>query len=382
MALTRGDKMIILGAVALAATVVLGLAILKRPGLFSGGKEPVANIAPAPTAATPAPPAPAAVSAPVAAPAPAPAAAPVQPVQAAPPAPPVPQVAAPQAAPVAAEKTPVPAGQTPQGVAAGPNDAAKPAAPGDETLEKMFAEISGDAAPSEKPGDAKPASPKAAPSSEPKAAPAPGANPPPPAAVSEGEPASAPAKAEAKAPPVATKPAKDKNGAGGKAEAKGKHEPAASKPAAAPAKAAGGTEAAPKPKPAVAAAKTAAKPAAAPHKATDKSVAAMGRVIRVIGEEKPGFYELVIQTTKPPASFTKMFLTNPPRMVLDIAGSWDYHGASASDTGGAFIRRIRIGRHTDLFRVVLDMAPDAPARLRGAPTVTRVPEGVALRIPK
>ena len=37
MALTRGDKMIIIGAVALAATVVLGLAILKRPGLFSGG---------------------------------------------------------------------------------------------------------------------------------------------------------------------------------------------------------------------------------------------------------------------------------------------------------------------------------------------------------
>ena len=34
MALTRGDKMIILGAVALAATVVLGLAVLKRPHLF------------------------------------------------------------------------------------------------------------------------------------------------------------------------------------------------------------------------------------------------------------------------------------------------------------------------------------------------------------
>ncbi|MFU2209833.1 AMIN domain-containing protein [Solidesulfovibrio sp. C21] len=372
MALTRGDKMIILGAVALAATVVLGLAILKRPGLFSGGKEPVANIAPAPTAATPAPPAPAAVSAPVAAPA----AAPVQPVQPAPPPPPVPQVAAPQATPAAAEKTPVPAGQTPQGLASGPQDAAKPAAPGDENLEKMFAEISGDAAPAEKPGEANPVSPKAASSPEPKAAPAPGENPPPPAAVSEGEPAPAPAKADAKASSAAAKSAKDKNGVGGKADAKAKHEPAASKPAAAPAKAA------PKPKPTVAAAKSAAKPAVAPHKATDKSAAAMGRVIRVIGEEKPGVYELVIQTTKPPASFTKMFLTNPPRMVLDIAGSWDYHGAAASDTGGAFIRRIRIGRHTDLFRVVLDMAPDAPARLRGAPTVSRVPEGVALRIPK
>ena len=30
----------------------------------------------------------------------------------------------------------------------------------------------------------------------------------------------------------------------------------------------------------------------------------------------------------------------------------------------------------------LDMAPDAPAKLRGAPTAVRVPEGVALKIPK
>ena len=35
-----------------------------------------------------------------------------------------------------------------------------------------------------------------------------------------------------------------------------------------------------------------------------------------------------------------------------------------------------------MFRVVLDMAPDALSRLRGTPTVERVPEGVVLRIPK
>ena len=35
-----------------------------------------------------------------------------------------------------------------------------------------------------------------------------------------------------------------------------------------------------------------------------------------------------------------------------------------------------------MFRVVLDMAPDALSKLRGTPTVERVPEGVALRIPK
>uniref|UniRef100_UPI00261F9631 AMIN domain-containing protein n=1 Tax=Solidesulfovibrio sp. TaxID=2910990 RepID=UPI00261F9631 len=71
-----------------------------------------------------------------------------------------------------------------------------------------------------------------------------------------------------------------------------------------------------------------------------------------------------------------------PRIVLDIAGSWNYSGPLASDTGDAFIRHVRVGRHQDKFRVVLDMAPDATARLRGAPTVERVSEGVALRIPK
>ncbi|EFL51629.1 conserved hypothetical protein [Solidesulfovibrio fructosivorans JJ]] len=234
----------------------------------------------------------------------------------------------------------------------------------------MFAEISGDAAPSEKPGEAAPAAPKAGPPAEPKPAPAPEAAQTPPATPPAPE-SGAPAKAEEKPSHAAAKPAKEKNGTGVKPETKAKPEAKPEAPAGKPA-------AAPKAKPVAAKAKPEAKPAPAPAKAT----AAVGRVIRVIGEEKPGVYELAIQTTKPPASYTKMFLTNPPRMVLDIAGLWDYHGASASDTGGDFIRRIRIGRHKDLFRVVLDMAPDAPARLRGAPTVSRSPEGVVLRIPK
>ena len=121
-------------------------------------------------------------------------------------------------------------------------------------------------------------------------------------------------------------------------------------------------------------------PAAAP--AAAKPVAGGGNVIRVIAEEKPGEYVLVIQTNKPPANFSRMFMTDPPRLVLDIDGAWNYNGPLSSSTGDAFIRQIRVGKHPDKFRVVLDMAPDATTRLRGAPTAERVPEGVALRIPK
>ena len=340
MALTRGDKMIILSAVALAATVVLGLAILKRPYLFGRGKTSPVVVASAPMAAAPPSAGPAAVLAPVAAPsAPLPPAADAQPAQATP---------APSAAPQAAPAVAPPAAQA----SAAPE--AKPSAsppPGDANLEKMFAEISSEAAPAANPGQEKAVSTPSAPEAGP--APAP-------------EPVPAPGDA---APEAKAAPAKGKGKAhGGKSAKSEAAQPAATgtKPAAAPPE------------------KTQA-PAKAEQKAGEgaaKAPAAAGNVIRIIAEEKPGEYELVIQTNKPPATYSKMFLADPPRMVLDIGGAWNYNGPLSSETGNGFVRHIRVGRHGDLFRVVLDMAPDAPTKLRGAPTLVRVPEGVALRIPK
>jgi outer membrane biosynthesis protein TonB len=177
---------------------------------------------------------------------------------------------------------------------------------------------------------------------------------------------------DATAPP-AEQPAPAPASAKGKGKGKATAQPAKTAEPAPAAKQAAKAE----PKPAAQ-----PKPTAKVEPAKAKPAAVSGNVIRVIAEEKPGQYELVVQTSKPPASFTKMFLTDPPRLVLDIAGTWTYKGATTSDTGDAFIRHVRVGVHPDLFRVVLDMSPDAPAKLRGAPTVERVPEGVLLRIPK
>ncbi|WP_029456730.1 AMIN domain-containing protein [Solidesulfovibrio alcoholivorans] len=380
MALTRGDKMIIIGAVALAATVVLGLAILKRPGLFSGGATtPVAAVPPAPTAAAPVP----AVLAPVGAPAQS--SAPGAPVAAAPsaatPTPSVPATVSPAPAVPASAAAPVadtvaPAASAPSSAKPAP----RAAAPGDETLEKMFAEITGDTpakGTSGKPsGKAAPHGSQAVPVTAP-AEPAPA--PAPPSVTTEPAATETPAPAETSAATdVASVPQPVPAKGKGKAKAAKQPEPVAAKPAA--------TEpaAAPAPK---SQAKAQAKPEpkalmAKTQAAAAKQTAASGTVIRVVAEEKPGEYQLVVYTSKPPASFTKMFLTNPPRLVLDVAGSWKYVGPGASDTGNAFIRHIRVGTHPDKFRVVLDMAPDATARLRGAPTAERVPEGVAMRIPK
>lgn len=378
MALTRGDKLIILGAVALAATVVLGLAILKRPHLFSSDREPAAVIPPAPTAAMPpVPAAPAAVEPP---PAP-PSAPPTVTGAVTPPAPlaqpgaagPSQQAAAPAPAPVATPPAPRPA--------------PTPVAPGDENLERMFAEIASD---TPKPGEMPGTPPAGGPGDEPRAAPAPSAESALAGSVQDAKPASPKDKAREKTKDKAKDKTKDKGKSPAEPAppAKASEMDAAPRPgavfqpqtpppheAAAPAPAKKAESAAP-------AAKAEAKAKPASPQAAAKPVAGGGSVIRIIAQEKPGEYELVIQTNKPPATFSKMFLTDPPRMVLDIGGAWSYVGPMSSDTGNAFVRHIRVGRHPDMFRVVLDLAPDAPAKLRGAPTMGRVPEGVVLRIPK
>ena len=124
MALTRGDKMIIIGAVALAATVVVGLSVLKKARLFSGASDlPPAVVAPAP----------------------APGAAPIQATPVVVPPPPTSRPApsgAPLAPPPGATPTPAASGQpaSPSALPAGSAataSAARPALAGDETLEHM-----------------------------------------------------------------------------------------------------------------------------------------------------------------------------------------------------------------------------------------------------
>jgi len=344
MALTRGDKMIIIGAVALAATVVVGLSVLKKARLFTGASDlPPAAVAPAP-----APEAPPVAAAPVVVP------------------PPPTSRPAPSSAPLAPPPgaTPAASGQpaSPSALPAGPAataSAARPAVPGDETLEHMFAEIAKDG-----PVAAKLPQPKAAvPAKEPKGSEGPAAVAPTPpgstpVVIAEPQPApAAPASEPEPAPAPSAKPA-DKSKAKAKPEAKAKPAPP-SKPA---------------PKPAA--------PAKSSPAAKTAASATSGEIVRIVAEDKNAEYRLLVQTNRPPAQVQKMFMADPPRMVLDVAGSWHYTGPTAKATGENFIRQIRIGRHADMFRVVLDMAPDALSRLRGTPTVERVPEGVVLRIPK
>lgn len=348
MALTRGDKLIIIGAVALAGAVVLGLAVLKRPELFTGTPKtrPVAMEATA--RPVPIPPAPTAV----------PAATPIAPAPSSAPAP----TGRPTPAPAPSV---VPTPEAPGPAASG--KAAKPDLAGEESLDKMFAEIARDSrgpdTPAPKAQDAATAEPKPAPApgtDEPKPAPAPGG-----AQAADttapSQPAPAPTQAEPKAAPAKSSAKAMKADHPAKTAKAGK----TAKPAA---------QAAPKTKPKPQT-KTKTKTASAPRAAT-------GRIIRLVAEDRLTEFVVTVQTDKAPPAFTKMFLADPPRMVLDLPGAWAYAGPGARNTGTGLIRRIRVGTHPDLFRVVLDMAPDALSRLRGTPTAERVPGGVTLKIPK
>lgn len=332
MPLTRGDKVIIGSAVALAAVIVLGLAALKRPALFSDEETPRPEfVEPAPAAMQPGP---SPSAKPVTSPVEAPVAAPAAPAPAPAKTPPTP----PPAAPETAAPAPAPAVS---------GSAAAPAVVGDETLDKMFAEITKEGQGTAKADEPKPAGEEPGPA---KTAP----DPAPAVEAKDAGPAPAPVEKAAAA-------AEEKKAAEPKASAPAKPAAAAKKKKSVAAAA-------------VKVAKT-TKPAA-------KAKAVAGRVIRLVAVEKAGEFVLTVQTSRPPVHFQKLFIADPPRMVLDLSGNWAYFGALTKVTGEPFVRRIRVGKHREMFRVVLDMGPDALSQLRGTPTVERVPGGVALKIPK
>ncbi len=356
MALTRSDKFIIAGAITLALVVVLGLAVWKKPQLFTGeapkmeaaqktapmpeqaATEQAAPDIPEPPAQTPAE----AVQAPI-------------------------QAAAPETASGAMPIAQTPAAETQQTEAAVPEET--PAKEdqilfkGDETLDKMFADM-------HKAEDAAP--------------------------IAETPmPRDKPAKTDETAMPEAAAPAATEDMAeGGKSQPETAGEEAAPKtdkeaelsPAFPPTEEKAETpavkaDAMDEPTPA-AKSKPAAKPKPTAAKKSAKPAPARGAVLGVTAEDRPGEFTLTVKTSAAAAGYEKFFLDNPPRVVLDLAGAWRYTGPLSLSGKGTLVRMIRLGKHADKFRVVLDLAPDADLMLRGAPEVSRTPGGLTLKLQK
>lgn len=356
MPLTKGDKLIIIGAVVLALAVVAGLAAWRKPHLFFGGR-------PAPEMTTrdftvPAPAAPGAEPA-VAAPS-----------QAAPPA--SPQVS-PQVSPVAGggnretASLPVPVPGAPPAAATAPPTAPQPV-------------------PHPEPQSVSAAAPQPVPQpAGPGVAPPPGKEPVSPEVVSQHPLFAGDATLDKMFADMGEEAAASKVNTGKHPAAK---EPAAPAQTAAPAKAPGpGVESAEsldippdKAKPAL----TAAKPVKdkPPVAAKTPPTPAKGAVVAVSASDKPGEYVLTVTTSSPVGDVTRLYMDGPPRLIIDLDGRWTYTGALSIAGKSPLIQQVRVGKHPDKLRLVLDLAPDAVTRLREAPIVDRTPNGVVIRLPK
>ncbi|MFZ5813639.1 MAG: AMIN domain-containing protein [Thermodesulfobacteriota bacterium] len=333
MPLTKGDKLIIIGAVVLALTVVAGLAAWRKPHLFSG-KKPAPEMTQRDFTAAPKAPSPP-QSAQAVAPKPAAPATPPHAAEATPPAPTSPRTsdipAAPPVAPASPEALTTPAVASPAvEPSAAPTPSPAPQAPvspeavvnhplfaGDEALDTMFSEMGEEAAKMRE----KTAKGPKTPAKEPEAAPKPALEP----VETKAEALDIP---EKPAPLASKKPVKDK-----------------------PAK-------------------------------TVPSAPARGAVVAVSASDKPGEYVLTVTTSTPAGEVTRTYMDNPPRLVIDLAGRWTYTGPLSLSGKSPLITLVRVGKHPDRLRLVLDLAPEATARLREAPIVDRTPNGVSIRLPK
>lgn len=370
MPLTKSDKLIIVGAVVLALAVVAGLAAWRKPHLFTGSRPAPEMTTRDFTAPAPAPSAPPAATTPV------PPAPPIPPAPASPAPPPAaatPTTAPPGAAPISQQAPAAPPGISGPGISspvadtspapgrpASPPHEAVPSAPaalsapgapaapgtpakepvspeivsqhplfaGDQALDKMFSDMSQEAAAPKVDTGKRPAAPEQTP---------PGQTPPGQAAAPHvPAPDPVPATAEALDLPVqkpglaAKKPVKDKPVATGK-------------------------------------------PAASPSR---------GAVVAVSAADKPGEYVLTVTTTSPVGEVTRLYMDGPPRLVIDLDGRWTYTGPLSLPGKSPLIRMVRVGKHPDRLRLVLDLAPEATTRLREAPVLDRTSNGVVIRLPK
>ena len=62
---------------------------------------------------------------------------------------------------------------------------------------------------------------------------------------------------------------------------------------------------------------------------------------------------LLIDTAE--IKYDYFFLSRPPRLVVDLKGKWDKPPRKTIAINGDIAKNIRIGRHSDQLRVVLDL---------------------------
>jgi len=67
-------------------------------------------------------------------------------------------------------------------------------------------------------------------------------------------------------------------------------------------------------------------------------------------------FRLTLLADGPIEKYKTMSLEEPPpKFVIDLAGKWDYSGPYSTNVRSEMVRRIRVGRHPDFIRIVMDL---------------------------
>nr|WP_245168277.1 AMIN domain-containing protein [Desulfobaculum xiamenense] len=86
---------------------------------------------------------------------------------------------------------------------------------------------------------------------------------------------------------------------------------------------------------------------------------------------------ITLRSTAPIESVRSYLLADPPRLVVDLPGTWEYRGATRIPVDKGIVRAVRTGIHADKLRVVLDLTAP-PSR---KPTVQKSDDGLSILVP-
>jgi hypothetical protein len=102
-----------------------------------------------------------------------------------------------------------------------------------------------------------------------------------------------------------------------------------------------------------------------PEKERPKPVAAPkgARVLKAITPKaSAGTFQAALLADGAIGSFKVYYLEGPPRVVLDLPGSWSAESKTLPPARGDLVGKIRIGTHPDLLRVVFDLKTPGPPK--------------------
>ena len=69
-------------------------------------------------------------------------------------------------------------------------------------------------------------------------------------------------------------------------------------------------------------------------------------------------------------------MENPPRLVINLSGTWKIRGQRTFPMQDDWVRQVRIGEHPRFLSVVLDLKRAAPA----APRIDKTDKGITLTL--